>query len=237
MSAAFYARRLLTLFGPVLLPLSLTLGLLSTTARADRLATLRAEHPRLLFSVADQQRIQELAKADGLLERLIHQNQINAVDLLRQPSIRYEIPDGKRLLSQCRECIRRVSSMAMAYRLSGDKQLADGAIREMLVAAKFKDWNPSHFLDTAEMTTALAIGYDWLYDVISEQDRKTIRDAIVRHGLQEGLKIYRSRGWWSQRDNNWNQVCNGGMVLGALAIAEHEPELAERIVSSANDGN
>ena len=60
----------------------------------------------------------------------------------------------------------------------------------MLVAAKFKDWNPSHFLDTAEMTTALAIGYDWLYAVIKPADRKTIRDAIVQLGLNEGKKVY-----------------------------------------------
>ena len=31
----------------------------------------------------------------------------------------------------------------------------------MLTAARFEDWNPSHFLDVAEMTFALAIGYDW----------------------------------------------------------------------------
>ena len=35
---------------------------------------------------------------------------------------------------------------------------------EMLAAAGFSDWNPGSFLDVAEMTTALAIGYDWLHD-------------------------------------------------------------------------
>ena len=35
------------------------------------------------------------------------------------------------------------------------------------------------------------------------------------------------------RDNNWNQVCNGGMNLGALAIADEERELAGEIISSA----
>ena len=114
------------------------------------LATLRAEHPRLLFLPDDQRHIQNLAKTDALLARLIEQNQINASAMLGEPTVRYEIPDGKRLLAQSRECIRRVSTMAMAYCLSGDSRFADGAINEMLVAAKFKDWNASHFLDTAE---------------------------------------------------------------------------------------
>jgi hypothetical protein len=209
----------------------------SSTALAqsptDPLVTLWAEHPRLLFLAEDQQRIEQLAQSDDLLARLIEQNQLNATEMLGEPSVRYEIPDGKRLLGQSRECIRRVLAMALAYRLSGDERFAQGAVHEMLVAADFKDWNPSHFLDTAEMTTGLALGYDWLYDTISPQDRHTIRAAIVRQGLREGQRIYGSRGWWTVGDNNWNQVCNGGMILGSLAIAEDERELASEIVRAA----
>ncbi len=199
----------------------------------DHLATLRGEHPRLLFTALDQRRIEEQRKTDPLLARLIQQNQVNAIQMLDAPSIEYKIPDGKRLLAQSRQCIRRVMAMAMAHRLSGDTRFADAAIEEMLVAARFKDWNPSHFLDTAEMTTALAVGYDWLYDAIGPADRATIRAAIVRLGLDEGMKVYDSKGWWTRGDNNWNQVCNGGLILGALAIAEDEPKLARRVVSRA----
>ena len=200
---------------------------------SDPLATLRDEHPRLLFLKEEQQRIQDLARTDNLLALLIEQNRVNAVAFLNEPPVRYEIPDGKRLLAQSRSCIRRVATMAMAYRLSGDQRFADGAINEMLVAANFQDWNPSHFLDTAEMTTALAIGYDWLHAVIKPAERTSIREAIIRLGLEEGKKVYDSGGWWSVRDNNWNQVCNGGMILGALAIADEERELAREILSSA----
>jgi len=103
----------------------------------------------------------------------------------------------------------------------------------MTIAAGFKDWNPRHFLDTAEMTTALALGYDWLYDELTPEQRRRIREAIVRLGLRSGMKIYRTGGWWAKADSNWNQVCNGGMILGALAVAEDEPELAEQIIRSA----
>ena len=33
----------------------------------------------------------------------------------------------------------------------------------MLEVSSFTDWYPKHFLDVAEMTTALALSYDWLY--------------------------------------------------------------------------
>ena len=70
---------------------------------------------------------------------------------------------GPRLLDQSRAALRRISTLAGLYRLDGDHRKADRARLEMLAAAAFPDWNPSHFLDVAEMTNALAIGYDWLY--------------------------------------------------------------------------
>jgi hypothetical protein len=36
--------------------------------------------------------------------------------------------------------------------------------------------------------------------------------------------------WWLEAEHNWNQVCNAGMLLGALAIYEDEPELAGRVI-------
>jgi hypothetical protein len=226
-------RNLFSFFATMFLTMGAVQAVFAGDVAVDHLMTLRGEHPRLLFTADDLQRIEEQRKTDPLLARLIQQNQVNATQMLAAPSIEYRIPDGKRLLAQSRLCIRRVMSMAMAYRLTGDTQFADAAVKEMLVATEFKDWNPSHFLDTAEMTTALAVGYDWLYDVITPKNRATIRAAIVRLGLDEGMKVYDSRGWWTIRDNNWNQVCNGGMILGALAIAEDEPKLAREVVSRA----
>jgi hypothetical protein len=203
------------------------------TAVPDPLQGLRQQHPRLLCSEADLSEVKACAKRERLLARLIEQNERNARAMLGQPPVRYEIPDGLRLLGQSRRCIERVLAMALAYRLSGRREYARGAIREMLVAASFKDWNPRHFLDTAEMTTALALGYDWLYDQLSDSERRQVRAAIVSKGLEPGLAVYKRGGWWTRAVNNWNQVCNGGMVLGALAIADEEPELARAIISHA----
>lgn len=99
----------------------------------------------------------------------------------------------------------------------------------MLAAAAFADWNPSHFLDVAEMTAALGIGYDWLYEELSEEDRRGIREAIVEKGLKPSLTV----NSWTRAVHNWNQVCNAGMAIGALAVAESEPELAARMVARA----
>jgi hypothetical protein len=149
--------------------------------------------------------------------------------MLKQPPIEHRLI-GPRLLDQSRLCLDRVYTLAMVYRLGGDKRYLDRALLEMKTAAGFADWNPSHFLDVAEMTHALAIGYDWLYADLSAGDRATIRRAIVERGLDEAIKIYKDRRWWTVVTHNWNQVCNGGITLGALAVAEDEPGKAAYIV-------
>jgi hypothetical protein len=39
--------------------------------------------------------------------------------------------------------------------------------------------------------------------------------------------------WWNKADNNWNQVCNGGLIVGSLAIAETDPSYAKDMIPKA----
>lgn len=137
---------------------------------------------------------------------------------------------GYRLLGTSRLVLQRLTTLAMVARVTGDKAYSERAVREMLAAANFFDWNPSHFLDVAEMSLALAIGYDWLYDGLSGTERERIARALIENGLNPSLPTTR---WWIAGTNNWNQVCHSGMSAAAIAVADLEPELAARILNRA----
>jgi hypothetical protein len=139
---------------------------------------------------------------------------------------------GPRLLHVSRECLSRVYALGMAYRWSGDEKYAKKAVDNMLAVCAFDDWNPSHFLDTAEMSHAVGVGYDWLYSYMDADARAKIKAGLIKNGLEQGLIAYK-KGGWSLSEHNWNQVCNGGLIAGALAIAESDPNYAEQIVASA----
>jgi hypothetical protein len=141
------------------------------------------------------------------------------------------IQEGRRLLGQSRRAVRRLVTLSMAYHLTGRQAYADRAAQEMLAIAAFSDWNPSHFLDVAEMTFAMAIGYDWLYEQLDAPTRETVRQAILEKGVRVPLDT-RHHGWTRAR-NNWGQVCHAGMVAGALAVAEHDADAAVRTVQRA----
>jgi hypothetical protein len=199
---------------------------------ADPLATLRPAHPRIWITAEDVPRLRESVRKDGLAKKYLGIVEKAGVKMLDDaPAERVLI--GPRLLSVSRATLNRVRTWAGLYLVTGEKRFAERAIREMRTVAAFSDWNPSHFLDVAEMTAACGIGYDWLHDVMTEDDRAVIRGAIVKHGLTPGVEAYRTKVSWTVRTNNWAQVCSGGLTIGALAIADEEPVLAREVIESA----
>lgn len=184
-------------------------------------------HPRLL---ATHDQLTSLAKsldADPLRRKLADAITREADSLQSAPPIERKLI-GLRLLDKSRTCVERVLVLSTAYYLTSDKKYVDRCRQEMLAAARFTDWHPEHFLDTAEMTCALAIGYDWLYDQLDEPTRKEIREAIIHKGLRVPYDTKFNK--WQRMTNNWGQVCHGGLTLGALAVADDEPDLAAHTI-------
>lgn len=199
----------------------------------DRLlAALKPTHPRIMAGDRTFDGIRNLLGSSAEAARW-HQSILRGAEkLLSSAPSEHNIADGRRLLAVSRQVKERVQVLALAYKLEGDRRFLGRAWRELEAAARFKDWNPSHFLDTAEMTYAFGIMYDWLFADWNPGQQQTLREAIVRLGLLPGMEVYRSKDGWHRNVNNWNQVCNGGLGVGALAIANEEPALAADILSN-----
>lgn len=211
-------------------------GAQTVNARVDDpLAGLRQEHPRLLATKEDWVRIRDRVQKDALFAQ-VHATLVrDARGLLSVPPLERKVV-GRRLLGVSRNLLRRTMTLAYAWQTTGERAFARRAEVEMLSAAEFADWNPSHFLDTAELATALALGYDWTYDALSADARAAIRRALVEKALRPGLDPASPHNAWHRAENNWSQVCFGGLALAALVVAEDEPELARELLKKAKDG-
>ena len=201
-------------------------------ATGPELAGLRPTHPRLIADAATWEKLRARRATDPQFAALLAAIEGEARSILRQPPAEYR-KIGRRLLDISRLVQRRTLALATAYRVTGDAAFLRRAEAEMLAAAAFADWNPSHFLDVAEMTAALALGYDWLHGELTPVERARIRTAIVEKGLRPALEATASASGWHTNENNWNQVCFGGVILGALAVGDEEPEIAGRILARA----
>ena len=196
------------------------------------LETLDKVHPRLMLKDKDLASLKEQYANDKALQKCIKDVIAEADECAGKPMLTYK-KIGPRLLQVSRECLRRVYALGLAYRWTGQEKYAQKAAENMLTVCAFPDWNPSHFLDTAEMSHAVGLGYDWLYAYLDAETRAKIKAGLIKNGLEPGLAVYRKNSGWTRSDYNWNQVCNGGMLVGALAIAESDPQYAQQIVPAA----
>ena len=199
------------------------------------LSTLQQAHPRLLLTETRLQELKSLSFADARLKKYADAVVAQADKDLAKAVIEHVLI-GPRLLDKSRECLSRVYNLAFAYRWTNNEKYLNGAISNMKTVCAFADWNPSHFLDVGEMTHAVAIGYDWLYNRMDMSTRDYIKSRLILLGLNEGTKAYAANAWWFKSEFNWNQVCNSGLAIGALAVAESDPGIALPLVNNALTG-
>ncbi len=193
------------------------------------------DHPRLFFLKADESALKSRIDSDPLAQKIYAEMIRRTDEILILPATKYQIPDGKRLLGESRYALRNILHTAMAWRMTQDKKYFNRAVLELEASCQFENWNTSHFLDTAEMSTAVAIGYDWLYNDLSSHQRKHFAQALKKLGLEPARNGYigKPNAWWSNLSNNWTQVCASGLIITERALEEkgdpiHQARIAAR---------
>ncbi|WP_020616385.1 discoidin domain-containing protein [Paenibacillus daejeonensis] len=195
------------------------------------IANLLDEHPRLMATDDDFDAMRLRVQNDPQSQQWYTSMVTSANRMLTLPVSQYGFPDGRTLLQISRQVLDRAYMLSLVYQMSGDDRYAERLWDELEAAAAFPDWNPVSFLSTAEMTHAFAIGYDWLYHYWSEEQRDVLSDAIVNLGLRPGLYGYNQGEWWVTTTNNWNIVTHGGLGMGALAVGDLMPGLADNLIT------
>jgi hypothetical protein len=187
-------------------------------------------HPRIMLFQEDESALSQMIQNNHQWHKLHEAILAESQAIIDLPPVE-RIQIGRRLLDKSREALRRIFQLSYAYRMTGEEKFLNRAEKELLAVSNFSDWNPSHFLDVAEMTMAVAIGYDWLFDHLSDDSKKTIREAIVKKGLEPSYD--KKYNWFLTATHNWNQVCNAGMTFGAMAVYEDYPDLAQETIERA----
>ena len=190
------------------------------------------DHPRLFLREGEEKALMSNISADKVWSAM-HEAILAECDTICDLPCCERVIKGPRMHAVSCEVLRRVLFLSYAYRTGGDEKFADRAEKEMLHAAGFVDWNPSHFLDVAEMSTALGIGYDWLYDRLSEASKDSIRNALIHKGLEPALDDRNADRF--VHTSNWGQVCNGGMAVAAIAMLTEAPQLSQAIIARSRE--
>lgn len=194
------------------------------------------EHPRIMVEPGEFEQIKALTETDDQMA-IWYESLINSADnMLTAAPIEYTPNNGDTLLESARTMLSRSRTLGLAYNLTGNEAYKDALWSNLETVCNFPDWYPTHFLDVGEMSMAVAIAYDWVYNDWTPEQRLFIETALENKGLLVTLEQFESDnqlGYWTVTDNNWNVVCNGGAAVAALAIGDRNPELCGKVVHYA----
>lgn len=183
----------------------------------------RMGHPRVMMTSQDFDELNRAlrhAKRDNPLLLRMHENAIYIADhALGSDDDPAYVRDasGRRILTQSRRALLKLYSCSYAYMTTGRKIYLEKVMALLEKVCSFPDWNPSHYLDTGEMSLAVSIAYDWLYHDLPYdlrvKVRKTLSDYVLRTAPEKSFH---------DAESNWNQVCNAGVVAAAIAVYEKD---------------
>ena len=141
---------------------------------------------------------------------------------------------------------------AFVYALTGDPQKGESARQGVLETLNKEDWDVFlennkyriSFLTGAMTTTNMALAYDWIYDLLTPDEREQVLDAIAEKGCVplyralygmrypetvKGWSVDPAQGYYLPVDdmsrwpvilshNNYRAVLSGGLTLGMYTL-------------------
>lgn len=108
--------------------------------------------------------------------------------------------EGRRLLAVSREMLYRMNCLAMVYRVEKDKNILARINEEIQSVCSFSDWNPSHFLDVAEMSLAVSLALDWTAGKLPQETVKKAKIALVEKAIYPSFES-RNEEWFFKTHN------------------------------------
>ncbi|MFW6310072.1 MAG: hypothetical protein ACOC1D_03135, partial [Prolixibacteraceae bacterium] len=196
---------------------------------------LHKKQPRLVLNANIERELKKKLKSDPVVQNMYRAIQSNAEDIQQKPLLE-RVMEGRRLLGVSREMLYRMNMLGMVYRMEKDPKILDRINEELTAVCHFSDWNPSHFLDVAEMAMAVAFALDWTAGKLPKTTIELAQNALIERGIKPSWPENGNHPGWAYGTNNWNQVCNGGLIAASIAIAEVNPELAAKTIHRALDG-
>ena len=173
-------------------------------------------HPYLLISEEEfaelRRRVVEVCSEDDDLYLYHKEIMKRAAKVARKTDeLVYYIDENGNILDIANEALERLISAAYCYKITGEDSYLQKARFDLATVCAFPVWTPD-MMSVAEISTGVAIAYDWLYNELTTEERAAIETALYEKCLVPFMN-------YSIRvDSNWNQSTCGGAILASAAV-------------------
>jgi hypothetical protein len=138
------------------------------------------------------------------------------------------VPSNYKSQGDMRSAGRGVPWQALAFVIAGEAAYLEGARKWLLDICRFPHWEQDNSLSGGECLFGVAVGYDWLYDKLSAEEKQLIRTKLIAQARAMKAKpVHRDR-WLA----NHNHVEHLGLAAAGFALFDEVPEAAEWIRQS-----
>ena len=144
------------------------------------------------------------------------------------------------------QMVSMASNLGLAYRMTGKRDYAQKLKEAMTHHGRLARWAgdanrtpPWHSeLNTARFCFGYAVGYDSIHDFLTDAERTSIAESMIRLGILPTLNDWVLGGQrihaLDSMGHNWWSVCVSMAGLAALSLAGDEPQ-AEAWVREVSD--
>lgn len=201
------------------------------------------KHPRLWFDAAKKQEIEARLKSDrfkGVHDALLKDAESQrkryrldrmAYDLDQYPDENW-LPSWSEAGAKVLNSGDAVLANALAWSLAGDQEAGAYAKAVLLRISDYPTWTHpwqikrGRWADHRSGAWAhrLAVGYDLIYDLMSESERAKVRKALLDNLVKDAFKSHVHDNNITSNSSNWLAMIAGGSLLIQAAVFEDGPE-------------
>ena len=206
-------------------------------------STVERGHPWLYGTREDFDRVKEYAFGKDAAMTEMYQKIKDAATVYVDKAVSEVAEDV--VLSRASDALTIIRDCAFIYMVEGEaaKDYADRAVAEIMYFVEKQDtWGRSQSLDINHLSMGIAVGYDWLYDYLTPQQRSAICEAVFAKHLDEVYDFFNNptkpEYKWSfhqmyNSNNNHAMLDNCSVFVEALAFCDYAPEKSASIMSLA----
>ena len=211
----------------------------------------KSSRPRLFFT---QERIKQLRaqiEKEGVFRQAWLKLRERADRLLKEKLVSKAYADGGtgqhgNYGRPSKQVINMATTLGLVYQMTGEERYAEKIRQALIHYGGLRKWAgdaghdpPWHSeLNTARFCYAYAIGYDCIYDFLSEKERKTIAQSIVRLGILPTLNDWvlpeKRIHALDSMGHNWWSVCVSMAGLASLSLLDDEPRAEDWVEQVSN---
>jgi hypothetical protein len=200
----------------------------------------KTSRPRLFFTPEKIKRLRRQIKEETALKEAWLTLLKRADRLLGEKLVSKEYADGGRgqhgnYGRPSSQISNMASTLGLAYQMTGEKRYAEKLKKALIHYGGLKRWagdakrDPpwNSELNTARFCYGYAVGYDSIYDYLSEKYRRTIAQTMVRMGVLPTLNDWvlgeKRIHALDSMGHNWWSVCVSMAGLASLSLLGDEP--------------